>query len=190
MKGVFSPYYFRSSEWFTKNISKIVGKKSFLEVGTGTGITSLKCAENGAGVVAVDINSIAVRNAKINALLNDIKINIRKSDVFSNLKKSEKFDVIFQNHPFDDKPRDLKDELSKSAYDIGYKNTKKFIKKGKSHLKSKGRILLGTGSSANFTRLNEIAKKNKLKIKELKREKLPVKEYNNLHFEIILLEFV
>lgn len=84
----------------------------------------------------------------------------------------------------------MKDELSKSAYDIGYKNTKKFIKKGKSHLKSKGRILLGTGSSANFTRLNEIAKKNKLKIKELKREKLPVKEYNNLHFEIILLEFV
>lgn len=42
-----------------------------------------------------DINSIAVRNAKINALLNDIKIDIRKSDVFSNLKKSEKFDVIF-----------------------------------------------------------------------------------------------
>lgn len=66
LPGVFSPVYFPESIFFARELSKIVKKKTLFEVGTGTGIISLFCAQKGAKIVATDINSAAVQNAQLN----------------------------------------------------------------------------------------------------------------------------
>lgn len=187
---VFSPHHLRVSEWMSEKVSEIVRKKSLLEIGTGTGVTALACAKNGASVVAVDINSWAVKNAKMNSLLNESEIDVRKSDVYSSIKKSEKFDVIFWNHPFDDKKREKIDDLGKSIFDPEYKATEKYISGAKKYLRRGGRLLLGTGMSANFDRLREIAKKYRYEMVELSRTTIPPRNKIKVPYDIMIIEFV
>jgi release factor glutamine methyltransferase len=76
---------------------------SVLEIGCGSGIVSLTCANrnSNASVLGVDINPDAVACSTENAKLNNIK-NVRfiESDLFSNIQKNKKFDIILFNPPY------------------------------------------------------------------------------------------
>jgi len=55
--GVFSPKFFRDSEWYASQIGELVRGKSFLEVGSGTGLAVVWAGLSGASTVAAtDIN--------------------------------------------------------------------------------------------------------------------------------------
>lgn len=190
LREVFPPQHFQASRWMTSKVASLACKKKFLEIGTGTGITALACAKQGAKVVATDITLEAVKNAKINSLLNDLDVEVRKSDVYSALKNREKFDLIFWNHPFDDSSSKVLSELDKSIYDPDYKSTEKYIRDGFKHLKKCGRLLLGTGMSANLIRLHEIATKHNLEMKEVARETLPPRNKIKVPYKVFIFEFV
>lgn len=190
LREVFPPHQFRASQWMTSKVTSIVGTKTFLEIGTGTGITALSCAKKGATVVATDISSEAVKNAKINALLNDCEVDVRLSDIFSAVEKSETFDVIFWNHPFDPSPREELRDLDRAIYDPAYASTEKYIRDGMNYLRKGGRLLLGTGMSADFEKLRAIASKHGLVMKEVVRETLPPRNTIKVPFDVMILEFV
>jgi len=100
LPNVFSPKYFTDSLWFAQSVSTIVGTRRLLEVGSGTGIVSLYCADKGATVVATDVNPQACHNTEINARRYGLSISVRYGDLFDVIEEKEEFDFIFWNHSF------------------------------------------------------------------------------------------
>src|ERR1700691_2354352 len=83
--GVFSPRYFGSTDIFSRHFPHRSGEQ-LLEIGCGTGITSVLAALRGASkVVAVDINPAAVKNALTNSSLHSVNhiVDARIGNVFS-----------------------------------------------------------------------------------------------------------
>src|SRR6266498_5014789 len=102
LPGVFSPHYFDSTKLFSRFFPYRT-ENAFLEIGCGTGITSIFAVQGGAKhVLAVDINPRAVENAALNAILHGCEkaVETRQSDVFSNIRSEERFDTIYWNLPF------------------------------------------------------------------------------------------
>lgn len=87
----------------------LVHGKSVLEIGTGTGIVALCCAEAGAQqVVATDINPWAIRNCHFNAQqlgfqakIQTRQVPLKKPDAWSVIGSDERFDVIVSNPPWE-----------------------------------------------------------------------------------------
>lgn len=150
-KGVFSPKHFNGWRIFTDNFPPVEGM-DVLEIGTGTGITALYLAKNGAHtVVASDINPDAVENAKINAKRNGLKnIDIRLGDTFSVVGDGEVFDVIYWNMPFMPAKDTYKHAsmLERGLFDPGYKILDRFLREANRYLKEDGRVIIGTGEGA------------------------------------------
>jgi methylase of polypeptide subunit release factors len=169
LPNVFSPKHFVDSKLFPTAISQIVKNKSFLEIGTGTGIVALCCAKRGAKVVATDINSEAIKNCKLNAKNWKVKLDVRKGSLFKPIKKNEKFDFIFWNHPFNFVEERPKEILLRAGLDYRYEGLKTYIQQGKKFLKPGGILLLGTGSIAKIGFIKKFAKTNKYEIKLLKK---------------------
>jgi len=143
--NVFSPKYFRDTEFFVENLP-IIKDEKFLEIGSGIGIISIFAIYNGASfVVAVDINPDAVKNTKANLKKHNLtkQADVFQSDIFSSLKKSEKFNTIFWNIPFGYVEKENLSLVEKSVFDTNYKDTKKFIDDAKKHLEKNGRLLIG-----------------------------------------------
>ncbi|MCG8651263.1 MAG: 50S ribosomal protein L11 methyltransferase, partial [Pirellulales bacterium] len=104
----------------------IADGRDVLEIGTGTGLLSILCLQNGASkVVATDINPAAVANAKYNAavLAPEQELDVRQvskdnSGAFTVIDAKEKFDLILSNPPWQDgvvkKPADY------AYYDPGF----------------------------------------------------------------------
>jgi release factor glutamine methyltransferase len=92
-----------------------------LDVGTGCGVIAVSSACKGARkVVAVDINSAAVRATKKNASTHGFSkiIDARCSDLFSELHDDETFDVITVNLPYRNKM--AKDIVEASFWDSDF----------------------------------------------------------------------
>ena len=83
---------------------QIKPKKTILEIGAGTGIISLYCANQGAEVVCSDINPYAIKLIKKNIQENKNQllgsIQVRKGDLFNIIKSNEQFNIIIFNPPY------------------------------------------------------------------------------------------
>lgn len=118
-----------------------------LDMGTGSGIQAITAARNPEviQVVAVDVNSQALEEAKEKASLAGVadKIEFRLSDLFQTV--TEKFDYILFNPPYlPTEPKEPKDEAVR-AWDggpTGAEMIKRFLKEAGDHLKPEGKILL------------------------------------------------
>lgn len=100
LPGVFHPKYFESSQLLLQWVeANDISGKSIIEVGCGSGITSLRAAQKGANVWAVDINPLAVSMLQQNANTNRVQLRVKESDLFSNVDESP-FDFILINPPF------------------------------------------------------------------------------------------
>ena len=79
-------------------------KDKMLEIGTGTGIIALACAQKGAKVICSDINPFAIELVKKNRELNKNQISgsieIRKGSLFEVVKHNETFNLIIFNPPY------------------------------------------------------------------------------------------
>jgi release factor glutamine methyltransferase len=192
LPNVFSPKYFTDSYLFAVKLGKIVKNKSLLEIGSGTGIISVICALKGAKVVATDINKNAVKNTKLNFKKFKLKGSIRIGDVYGPIKKNEKFDVIFWNHPFNNWKTPIKDVLLKAGLDYKYKSLNKYISQARKHLKSQGKLLIGTGNYADLKEMKKIASRNFYKLKLLDEINLPIEKgaSNKLKNKFFIYEFI
>jgi HemK-related putative methylase len=100
---VLNPRLFYSGEFLGRVLDNglvPVGPR-VLDLGTGSGIVAVACARLGARVVATDINPLAVRAARINALLNHVEtaVDVREGDLFSPVA-DELFDLVIFNPPY------------------------------------------------------------------------------------------
>ncbi len=147
--GVFSPKYFRDTEYFAKVLPMSKGQ-NFLEMGCGTGVISIMAALNGASVTALDINPIAVKNTQHNARIHNVNqaMTIKESNLFTALEEASRFDVIFWNVPFCCVPEDTEHSiLEKSILDPEYKTLEKFVCESKKFLAESGTLCIGFSST-------------------------------------------
>lgn len=100
---VFNPVLFRSGAFMANTLAEgpNLAGSSVLDMGTGSGVGAVFAARRGARVTAVDINPDAVRNTRLNALLNDLddKIDVFEGDLFAPVS-GQRFDMILFNPPF------------------------------------------------------------------------------------------
>jgi release factor glutamine methyltransferase len=190
LPNVFSPKYFTDSEWFAKTVSKIVGRSSLLEVGSGTGIIALSAALRGAEVVALDINPDAVKNTKLNFEKYNISREVLLSDMFDSLDKNEKFDFIFWNHPFNNWPEKVDQVLLLAGLDYKYCALSRYISEAHKYLVTEGRLLLGTGNNADLDSIEQIAQKNGYKMKNIAEEVFSLGINNELINSYIVFELI
>ena len=98
--SVFHPRFFFSTKILLKYISQLdLQKKSFLELGAGSGLISIYAAKKNANVTATDINPVAIEYLKKNQARNNVRLNIISSDLFQSIS-SQSFDIIAINPPY------------------------------------------------------------------------------------------
>ena len=98
--SVFHPRYFDSSQMLLQWVeANDISEKKIIEVGCGSGIVSLRAAQKGAEVWAIDINPAAIKLLKKNAKNNDVSLHSLKSDLFSDIPETP-FDAVLINPPF------------------------------------------------------------------------------------------
>ncbi len=171
---VYSPAYFKDSEWFAEVLRALVGQGDLLEIGTGTGIVALFAALNGGKITATDINPAAVENAKYNFKKHNITAKVHCGDMYEPVPPDQKFDVIFWNHPFNWGENPEESVPLQAGFDFHYGNLEKYIAQAHRHLKETGKLLLGTGNFALLPEILKIAGKNGYNMRLLKRIKLPL----------------
>ena len=186
---VFSPKLFSESVWFGKQLTPLCQGKKLLEVGTGTGIIAIMCAQAGARVTATDINPEAVRNAQENFQTYNVEGQVYYADVYTGLPEDKKYDIIFWNHPFNLSTEPEKKDLLKSIFDYRYKALEQYVAQARNYLTQNGRLLLGTGNLADFKQLERIAQRHNYTLKELSKDRCYI---DNDDFELYcqVLEFI
>jgi HemK-related putative methylase len=117
--GVLNPRLMRTGQFFAAYLSsQRVGQNAdVLDMGTGSGVCAVVTARHARHVVAVDINPVAVRCARINTLMNRVedRVEVLEGDLFEPLA-GRRFDVILFNPPFlRGKPRDDADRAWRST---------------------------------------------------------------------------
>jgi release factor glutamine methyltransferase len=138
---VFHPKYFGSSLILGRYVeSQAVRGRSFLDMGTGSGIVGLCAARAGAMVTGVDVNPAAVECANRNATHAGLEIEYLRSDLYSALS-GRQFDFIVWNPPFFPKPCH---NVAEAALHAGprYDVIARFARDSRAHMPPGGRILL------------------------------------------------
>lgn len=165
LNTVFSPPIFEDSYFFSEALEIKSGEK-FLEVGCGTGIISVLKAIGGAHVTACDINSTALKNTRINAILHDVDSTVKTvhSDVFDNIDDLLSFDIIFWNMPFIYTDTPIDDELDAACFSYKYDSIRRFLAQAETLIKANSRVLFGfSRDSGNFEDLKRIVSEFGLK---------------------------
>jgi release factor glutamine methyltransferase len=174
LPGVFSPKYFDSTRIFSEQFP-FRPHEDFLEVGCGTGVTSVLAALNGAQrILAVDINPVAVENTRINATLHGVGsvVESRVSDLFSAVPDSDQFDTIYWNTNFIyvEPDYEYQSALERALYDPGYRYHDRFLAHAPRYLRSGGRLILGFGDFGDSAELRRLCATHHFQMKEISRD--------------------
>ena len=192
LDGVFSPTYTPVTELFSSWIPYPVGG-TFLEVGSGTGVTAVVAAQAGCrAVTALDIAPAAVENTRRNVNRHGVRDRVRvlRSDLFSALDPVEKFDVIFWNSNFAEPPADFVNstDLHHAFFDPGYEAHRRFVAEAPGRLAERGRLLLGFTSIGNSALLTELCADVGLRLEVLRSAQRQVGPNTVLEFQILELK--
>jgi len=141
-------------------------KIKVLDMGSGSGIQAQTCIKSGIkkeNILSADIDKEVIK------FLKNKDIKAIHSDLFSKIKG--KFDLIIFNPPYlpehkHDKGKDT------TGGKKGYETIIKFLKQGKSHLTSGGKILLLFSSLSDPNFILEYSLKQGYKVNKLSEESL------------------
>jgi release factor glutamine methyltransferase len=150
-----------------KEVKRLAKNKTFLDMGSGSGIQAKAALSvNAKSVLAADINPEAI------ILLKKQGIPAIKSNLFSNIKG--KFSLIAFNPPYlpEDMREDKKSKLTTTGGKQGDEVILKFLKQAKSHLDKDGIILLVLSSLTPKEKIICLLKKQKLSHKIISSEKM------------------
>jgi release factor glutamine methyltransferase len=162
--GVFHPGLFFSTRVLLEYLaSKNLREKRLLELGAGTGLISIYCAQKGAHVSASDISQRALQTIKENAQRNAATLVVIESDLFDSIDPRD-FDLIVINPPY--YPRTILSEADRSWFcGEHFEYFEKLFNqlRGKpSHLE----VLMILSEDCALHRIQSIAKKNSLTLQE------------------------
>lgn len=141
-----------------KEVKKIAKGKTFLDLGSGSGIQAKAAISAGAkSVLASDINEEAVKQLRKQG------IKAVQSNLFSRIRK--KFDIIAFNPPYlpEDRREDKESSLATTGGKRGDEIILEFLKDAKSHLTQNGIILLVVSSLTPKTKIDALLKKENMK---------------------------
>jgi release factor glutamine methyltransferase len=160
--NVMSPKYDRSAQMIISMMPNQKNRK-VLEIGCGTGILSLHSALQGStNITAVDINPLAVENAKENlSRFNIHNSKVVLSDLFE--KVTGIFDTIIFNAPFHG--NQALDVLELGTSDYNYETLTRFFFEAPQYLEKGGYILLGFANTGDNELVHKLIKENDLEIK-------------------------
>jgi release factor glutamine methyltransferase len=187
--SVFSPAYTPITELLTSWIPYPVGG-SFLEVGSGTGVTAVTAALTGCRpVTAVDISAAAVENTRRNAARHgvDDRVEAVRSDLFSALPRGRRYDVIYWNSSFVEVPSQFVcTDLQRAFFDPGYEAHRRYVHEGRHLLEDGGRLLLGFSSIGSWPQLRSICDESGVDIQLLRSEHRRIDD-TDLTFQLLEL---
>lgn len=100
-KGVFHPTFFLSTRIFIEFLQNLdLRQKRVWELGAGSGLISMVCADKGARVLATDLNPSAVGGLLHNIRQQQlVQIEVLQSDLFDQVPP-QTFDYILLNPPY------------------------------------------------------------------------------------------
>jgi release factor glutamine methyltransferase len=158
LSGVFGPVYTPVTEIFTSWLDLPAGG-TFLEMGSGAGVTAVVAALSGCTVTALDISHAAVENTRLNAERHGVAgtVTTCQSDLFDALDADDRFDLIYWNSNFASAPRDYvpEDDLAQAFFDPGYDTHRRFLAQAPAYLARHGRLLLGFSSIGSWSELHD-----------------------------------
>jgi release factor glutamine methyltransferase len=126
---------------------RLKGNETLLEIGCGCGAVTILLAQKCALATGVDINPIAVDNARLNAQrLVVANTSFLVSDVFE--KVTGKFDVIVCNPPYNHSP--AADPVERMFWDPEDEAKRRFFRDVNGFLKKDGRIYFGWADFADL----------------------------------------
>jgi len=162
---VYSPK--EDSYLLQKQVLRFAKNKSFLDMGSGSGIQAQSAVRAEAkSVLATDISPAVINHLRKN------NIQCIKSDLFNNVKS--KFDLIAFNPPYlpEDKREDKESQKATTGGKKGDEIILKFLEQAKEHLKPNGKILLVISSLTPRNEVESLIAKLKLKKRTLSEKKL------------------
>lgn len=187
LPGVFAPIFTGASSLFAQWVPYPAGR-SFLEVGSGTGMIAVCAALAGCTpVTAVDIAPEAVLNTGRNAQRHGVPVRCLASDLFGQLA-GERFDMIFWNSNFIEVAADYvhASPLEIAMFDPGYTTHRRYLTGARDHLSPDGRLLLGFSSMGSREQIHRLAEESGYRVVVLTNEVRHVP----MRVEYLLLEFV
>jgi len=113
--------------------------KEALDLGTGSGILGLLCAQKGAHVTVADIEDTVLEDVKVAAHRLNLTIHAVKSDLFSGMTTA-KFDIILFNPPY--LPSGKIEDPAVDGGNCGTRFIDQFLGELSLHLKDDGFALL------------------------------------------------
>lgn len=184
-QSVFHPKYFFSSIYLFDFVSKLnLAGKSFLEIGSGSGLISLLAHQKKAIVSCSDLNPAAVDCTKTNFQKNfgnvPETVHVYESDVFSAIPENH-FGIIVINPPYFFSKVSTPDQL---AWNCGA-NGEYFVKlfSGlKNYSSGTSYVYMILADNCDIARITGIAKENHLKLELIEQKK--VKWETNYIFKI------
>jgi len=205
-KYVYSPEHVQVAMAWPEFIAGRSEGKSFLEIGTGTGVAAIYIAMNGkpSRVVATDISPIAVENCRENAKQYNLKepfFSIGEGSVYEALpNKDEKFDIMFWNFPWNAPDTTIEEILEErgekttpekinqlqAGLDPLYQGLRYFIRDGQKYLNSGGEILLGASEMVRDDIIQGEVEKYGYNIEIASEKEMVVDKIGNKTLKVIL----
>ena len=166
---VFSPKNTISTKVFLDYINTLdLKNKTVLELGCGSGIISIFCASKGAKVIASDINKTAINSLLSVGLEQGYIIQTIVSDLFKNIPKLN-FEYIFINPPYyPKKPTNMEEKAWYCGENFEY--FEQLFQQLNENLSKNTLMILSDDCELN--QIQEIAKKNNLKLESIFTKKL------------------
>ena len=183
-KEVFHPKLFFSTTYFYKFLSqKQFTNVNFLEIGSGSGVLSMLAYKKGAMVTAIDIDTKAVENTRLNFSANfdtSKNLNIYQSDIFKKVPL-QAFDIIAINPPYYFKKVETNAHYAWYCGENGEYFQSLFASL-KKYLSPNGRAFMILEENCDVERIKKMAQKNALSM-EVLNEKV-IKWERNFIFQI------
>lgn len=150
---------FRTTNFILDNIEPLLHGASVCDMGCGMGIIGLFAMQHGAKrIVQVDINPLAIENAKANRALyhySDEQVKIFESNCFDNVP-TQMFDLVIFNIPFHSEPYKIEDPLEYAFHDPNFASTIKFLRQVVAYCNSKTKILIAFSNKGDVQTLETI----------------------------------
>lgn len=161
---VFPPHLTLSTKILLDFIAELdLSKKSFLELGCGSGIISLFARSKEATVTASDINKTALENLKKASEENNLEVDCVYSNLFENLQ-NKNFDYILINPPYYPKQaKNVKEQAWFCGDDFQY--FKNLFNQLPPYINKENQTYMILSEDCEFKTISEIASGNKLNLK-------------------------
>ncbi|MBS1683003.1 MAG: methyltransferase [Bacteroidetes bacterium] len=179
---VFHPGLFPSTHFLLTYVQEHnIYNKTILELGCGSGLISVWAATQNAKVVSCDLNPVAVKACRENAIQNHVDIEVYQSDLFVGIPDT-KFDWIIINPPYYAKKVKNPEEL---AWHCGeyFEYFERLFSDLRTYTHNSSHVAMVLTQGCDLDSIRKIANRHNFQL-ELKREKHVLFDGKDFIFEI------